>query len=143
MHKPAESRTNPNQVDLEKLIEVQNNEYYQLYDKLDKYVCDEDRMIILRANIQMIPNSKFEVSVTWFSSIYQLIGSLFVPLSLSNVASTSFDRCNLLWCAWSMRKLWNRRIDFCQFNLCLFACVGMGEVQQSSKRATKTAHNHS
>lgn len=63
LHKPTESRTNPNQENLEKLIEVQNKEYYELYDNLASYVSDEDRTIILRANIQMIPNSKTEVSV--------------------------------------------------------------------------------
>lgn len=63
LYKSTESRTNPNQVNLEKLIEVQNKEYYELYDKLASYVSDEDRTTILRANIQMIPNSKTEVSV--------------------------------------------------------------------------------
>lgn len=58
-----ESRTNPNHVDLEELIETQNKEYYELFDKLAENVSDEDQIKILKANKQMMPIDKIEVSV--------------------------------------------------------------------------------
>lgn len=63
MYKPTETRTNPNQEDLEKLIEAQNKEYYALYDNLEKHVSNDDQITILRANIQRIPVHRVDVSV--------------------------------------------------------------------------------
>lgn len=62
-NKPTENRSNPNQVDLEKLIEVQNKEYYELYDNLANYVSVADRCSILGANFQPIFSNPTEVSI--------------------------------------------------------------------------------
>ncbi|XP_055300035.1 poly [ADP-ribose] polymerase-like [Sitodiplosis mosellana] len=56
----AESRTNPNKEGLEKLIEEQNKEYYELYDKLSSVITDHDGRSIFRVNGQMIPKSRVE-----------------------------------------------------------------------------------
>lgn len=53
--------TDKNLADLEKCIETQNKEYYELYDKLAKNVSKKDQIEILKNNFQYIPETKYEV----------------------------------------------------------------------------------
>ncbi|XP_031626910.1 poly [ADP-ribose] polymerase-like [Contarinia nasturtii] len=61
LHKPIEKRTNPKHIDHDKLIEIQNKEYYELYDNLANYVSVDDRYTILRANFQLTPQSSVDL----------------------------------------------------------------------------------
>lgn len=70
-NEPTENRSNPNQEDLEKLIEVQNKEYYELYDNLAKYVSVADRCNILGANLQPMFLDPTDVSI-YFFEIYNI-----------------------------------------------------------------------
>ena len=47
--------------EVDKLIETQNHEYYALFDKLAKNVSKKEQIEILKANIQLIPETKTEV----------------------------------------------------------------------------------
>lgn len=48
----TENRPKTETIDLEKRIESQNKEYYQVYDFLEQSVSELDRHIILRKNAQ-------------------------------------------------------------------------------------------
>lgn len=50
--------------ELDKLIKLQNKEYYELYDTLAKNLKKKDQIEILRCNNQMIPETKYEVNST-------------------------------------------------------------------------------
>ena len=88
----AESRTNPDREGLEKLIEEQNKEYYELYDQLDRVMTDYDGRSILRANNQVIPTflPQAEVRVFFFEAL-AFISFLTEKNGLFYIAFSSFD----------------------------------------------------
>lgn len=47
--------------DSEKLIELQNREYYALYDQLAKNISKKEQIQILELNLQFVPENKSEV----------------------------------------------------------------------------------
>lgn len=50
--------------ELDKLIKVQNDEYYALYDALAKNLKKKEQIEILDLNFQLIPDTKCEVNMT-------------------------------------------------------------------------------
>lgn len=58
----VEKRPNIDMVALEKQIKIQNEEYFNVYDLLVKYVLKEDQIEILRLNAQLVPEDADEVS---------------------------------------------------------------------------------
>lgn len=55
--------TDKDRNELEKLIERQNREYYDLYDKIAKNLPKKDQIEILNLNRQFIPTTRPEVSI--------------------------------------------------------------------------------
>lgn len=53
--------------ELDKLIKLQNKEYYDLYDTLAKNLKKKEQIEILESNIQLIPENKHEVRFYNFS----------------------------------------------------------------------------
>lgn len=49
--------------ELDKLIKLQNKEYYDLYDGLAKNLKKKEQIEILNHNLQLIPETKYDVSV--------------------------------------------------------------------------------
>lgn len=47
--------------DSAKLIELQNREYYALYDQLAKNISKKEQIEILELNLQFVPENKSEV----------------------------------------------------------------------------------
>lgn len=67
--KKIESRSKIGTVELEKQIESQNKEYYEVYDFLKQTVSEQDRKIILRRNAPNLMLSEFnEEQVRKFNS---------------------------------------------------------------------------
>lgn len=50
--------------ELDKLIKVQNKEYYDLYDALAKNLKKKEQIEILNFNTQFVPETKCEVNMT-------------------------------------------------------------------------------
>lgn len=55
-------------VDLEKRIQAQNQQYFELYDKIAEDVAKENQIDILRANRQLIPETDNEVKAIGYSN---------------------------------------------------------------------------
>lgn len=59
----VEEATDEVRNELEKLIELQNREYYDLYDKIAKNLPKKDQLEILNLNRQFVPKTKPEVCI--------------------------------------------------------------------------------
>lgn len=69
-YKPiTKSMTHENMAELEKQIETQNIEYYELFDNIAKKLSKKEQVDILTANMQPVPHSKYEVNII-FLKIY-------------------------------------------------------------------------
>lgn len=53
--------THENTVELENQIEIQNIEYYELFDKIAKNLSKKEQVDILTWNMQPVPDTKYEV----------------------------------------------------------------------------------
>lgn len=58
----ASSSSNTDAMDHEKQIQVQNDEYFKVYDYITKNVPKEDQIEILDLNKQMVPDTDAEVN---------------------------------------------------------------------------------
>lgn len=58
----ASSSNDANSVELEKQIEVQNHEYFKVYDYIKEHVSEEDRFAILNCNKQTVPAADDQVN---------------------------------------------------------------------------------
>lgn len=59
---PAKTRTSSDLAELEKQIRQQNDEYYEIYDLLEEKLSKDDQIEILNANLQIIPDTQYQVS---------------------------------------------------------------------------------
>lgn len=48
--------------EVERLVKIQNQEYYELHDTLAKSLKKKDQIEILHSNSQWIPDTKYEVN---------------------------------------------------------------------------------
>lgn len=62
LHKPVQTKNRPQQTQLERTIETQNKEYYELFDNIKKFVPIQEQTLILRENWQFIPDSSIDVN---------------------------------------------------------------------------------
>lgn len=60
---PTVNKSGSELAELENQIRNQNQEYYDIYEKLAEYVSEEDQIAILNANLQIVPETKSQVSV--------------------------------------------------------------------------------
>lgn len=60
---PAKTRTTSDLAQLEKQIRQQNAEYYEIYDLLEENLSKDDQIEILNANLQIIPDTQYQVSI--------------------------------------------------------------------------------
>lgn len=60
---PTVNKSGSELAELENQIRIQNQEYYDIYDKLAEHVSKQDQIDILNANFQIVPETKSEVSV--------------------------------------------------------------------------------
>lgn len=60
---PTINKSGSELAELENQIRNQNQEYYDIYEKLSEYVSEEDQIAILNANLQIVPETKSQVSV--------------------------------------------------------------------------------
>lgn len=60
---PTVNKSGSELAELENQIRIQNQEYYDVYDKLAEHVSEQDQIDILNANLQIVPETKSEVSV--------------------------------------------------------------------------------
>lgn len=59
---PTVNKSGSELAELENQIRNQNKEYYNIYEKLAEHVSEEDQIDILNANLQIIPETKSQVS---------------------------------------------------------------------------------
>lgn len=102
----AESRTNPDREGLEKLIEEQNKEYYELYDQLDRVMTDYDGRSILSANNQVVPAvlSRAEVRI-FFKAFIGIHFYLHYKIGLFCIAFASFEWFDNVWRSRAMQRM--------------------------------------
>lgn len=114
----AESRTNPDRVGLEKLIEEQNKEYYELYDQLDRVMTVYDGRSILRTNSQVIPAQLSRAEVrTYFKAFIGFILFSSLKKIVYYTAFESFDWFDNVRRSTAMQRMWNPKFCICQYNV--------------------------
>lgn len=59
---PTVNKSSSELAELENRIRVQNQEYYDMYERLDQYVSEQDQIDLLNANLQIVPETRTEVS---------------------------------------------------------------------------------
>lgn len=59
---PTVNKSGSELAELENQIRIQNQGYYDIYERLDQYVSEQDQIDILNANLQMVPETKNQVS---------------------------------------------------------------------------------
>lgn len=59
---PTVNKSGTELAELENQIRIQNQGYYEIYERLDQYVSEQDQIDILNANLQMVPETKNQVS---------------------------------------------------------------------------------
>lgn len=105
---PTVNKSGPELAELENQIRIQNQEYYDIYEKLADNVSDDDQIDILNANLQIVPETKSQVSVC----CRPCANLLFIIILVLHVNPTTkfsfhqfeltdsspFDRHDLLWC---------------------------------------------
>lgn len=93
-YKPiTKSITHENMAELEKQIETQNIEYYELFDNIAKNLSKKEQIDLLTTNMQPVPHSKYEVNIISFKIYYRFIHRL--TDIFSDFAPP--DGNNLLW----------------------------------------------
>lgn len=76
-YKPiAESMTDENMVELEKKIETQNIEYFELFDNIAKNLSKKEQVDILTSNMQPVPDTKYEVNIIFLTNILPIYTSI-------------------------------------------------------------------
>lgn len=60
---PTVNKRGSELAELENQIRHQNQEYYDIYEKLAEHVSEEDQIDILNANLQFVPETKSQVSL--------------------------------------------------------------------------------
>lgn len=89
---PTVNKSGTELAELENQIRIQNQGYYDIYERLEQYVSEQDQIDILNANLQMVPETKNQVSCTMKSTRtnhHHLPHHSFNRLNL--VDSSSFD----------------------------------------------------
>lgn len=101
----ASSSNNADLMDLEKQIQIQNNEYFEVYDYIKKYVTDEDQIAILNCNKQSVPDADDQVNSQAFNWLPNWDHKTECLHFDQLIDAAPFGWCHLLWCLGQVQRL--------------------------------------